>query len=225
MIIDNELKDLIPPLAEDELKQLESNLLNEGWRNNERIITWNNIIVDGHNRYSICKKNNIPFKSEEKKFKDKNEAILWMIDNQLGRRNIPDYARVELNLRKEDILKPIADKNKGLGRINQNSDKFNVGKEIAKQSKVSHDTVARVKFIRDNADEETKKELRRGNKKLSINKVYTDLKKTQQRKDVIKKFNEPKPLGTKKKYNIIYADPAWHFWGGGHKNQKKDQLY
>jgi hypothetical protein len=29
-------------------------------------------------------------------------------------------------------------------------------KEIAKQAKVSHDTVARVKFIRDNADEETK---------------------------------------------------------------------
>ena len=40
---------------------------------------------------------------EERKFKDKNEVILWMIDNQLGRRNLPDYARVELNLRKEEL--------------------------------------------------------------------------------------------------------------------------
>ena len=32
---DKELKDLIPPLAEDELKQLETNLINEGWRKRE----------------------------------------------------------------------------------------------------------------------------------------------------------------------------------------------
>jgi len=81
--IDTELKDLIPPLAEDELKQLEGNLLKEGWRDNERIITWNNTIVDGHNRYSVCTKHNIPFKIQEKQFKDKNEVILWMIDNHL----------------------------------------------------------------------------------------------------------------------------------------------
>jgi hypothetical protein len=56
----------------------------------------------------ILAKVNTPFKVQEKQFKDKNEVILWMIDNQLGRRNIPDYARVELNLRKEDILRPIA---------------------------------------------------------------------------------------------------------------------
>lgn len=73
----------------------------------------------------------------------------------------PDYARVELNLRKEDILKPIA-REKQIRKpesVYQNSGKqtpVHVDKEIAKQSKVSHDTVHKVKFIRDNADEETK---------------------------------------------------------------------
>jgi len=162
--IDNELKGLIPPLADDEIKQLENNLLNEGWRDNERIITWNNTIVDGHNRYSVCAKHNISFKVQEKEFADKNAVILWMIDNQLGRRNIPDYARVELNLRKEDILKPIAKENLSLGGKGLPIlAKVDTREKIADVSKVSHGTVDKVKFIRDNADEETKAKLRSGN--------------------------------------------------------------
>jgi len=215
MKIDNELQNLIPPLADDELKQLETNLLNEGWRKNERIITWNNTIVDGHNRYSICQKHNIKYITEEKKFKDKNEVILWMIDNQLGRRNIPDYARVELNLRKEDIYKGRQGK-----PVNVDGFKGETREIIAKQSKVATGTVSKVKFIRDNADEETKKKLRSGNKELSINKVYTDLKKKKDREKIIEEFKNAPQLEKKdRKYKIILADPPWHFWGGGWKNQ------
>jgi N6-adenosine-specific RNA methylase IME4 len=223
--IDNELRDLIPPLAEDEIKQLENNLLKEGWRDNERIITWNGTIVDGHNRYFVCSKHNIPFKTQEQQFKDKNAVILWMIDNQLGRRNIPDYARVELNLRKEDILKPIAKQQQATHTEQgyQKSDKaIHINKEIAKIAKVSHDTVAKVKFIRDNADEETKTKLRSGNKELSINKVYTDLKKKEQREKVIEQFKDaPKLEAINKKYKIIYADPPWKYFAGGNKNQSQ----
>lgn len=89
-----------------------------------------------------------------------------MIDNQLGRRNIPDYARVELNLRKEDILKPKAEERMKLGKeITDPVQKSEHGKtifKIAEVSKVSHGTVDKVKFIRDNADEETKAKLRSG---------------------------------------------------------------
>jgi len=217
MKINNKFKNLIPPLAKDELKQLENNLINEGWRNNERIITWNNTIVDGHNRYNLCKKHNIKFKTQEKKFKDKNEVIIWIINNQLGRRNIPDYARVELNLRKEEIISP------GQGArsdLRPNGQKLNTREQIAKISKVGGGTVERVKFIRDNAPEEIKKELRSGNIKLSINKVYIDLKKKQDREKIVEEFkNAPKLKKKDRKYNIIYADPPWHFWGGGWKNQ------
>ena len=50
--IDPEFKTLIRPLRKDEYLQLEVNLAVDGCR--EPIITWNNIIVDGHNRYEIC---------------------------------------------------------------------------------------------------------------------------------------------------------------------------
>ena len=220
--IDDELQNLIPPLAEDEIKQLETNLLSEGWRDNEKIIVWNGTIVDGHNRYFICAKHNIPFKTQEKSFVDKTAVILWMINNQLGRRNIPDYARVELNLRKEDLLKPKAKENQGFrSDIHQNSDgSKEVNKEIAKISKVSHDTVARVKFIRDNATEETKQKLRSGNKELSINKVYQDLKAQEKRRNAIEVCKKaPKLEATEKKYKIILADPPWKYFASGNKNQ------
>ena len=107
-------------------------------------------IVDGHNRYSVCTKHNIPFKVQEKEFADKNAVILWMIDNQLGRRNLPDYARVELNLRKEELISP------GQGArtdLRPNGQKLNTREQLAKVSKVGEGTVERVKFIRDNADQ------------------------------------------------------------------------
>jgi hypothetical protein len=81
---------LIPPLLADELGQLESNILLEGCR--EPLILWKNeedyVLVDGHNRFSICQKHQIHFKIVVKDFQDENEAKTWMINNQLGRRNL-----------------------------------------------------------------------------------------------------------------------------------------
>ena len=217
--IDNELRDLIPPLADDELKQLENNLINEGWRNNERILTWDGTIVDGHNRYSICQKKNIKFLLEEKKFKDKNEVILWMIDNQLGRRNLPDYARGELVFKKKDILKPIAESNIKGGTLLSIDKRVNITKEVSEETGMGLVTSSRIKFIRDNAPEEIKTKLRSGNKDLSINKVYTDLKKKKNKEDIEKAFRDTPILEKKdRKYQIIYADPPWKYFAGGNKN-------
>ena len=49
-----ELKNLIPPLSPEEYTQLEQNILAYGCR--DPIAHWRGIIVDGHNRHSICTK-------------------------------------------------------------------------------------------------------------------------------------------------------------------------
>ena len=102
LIIDEEFKNLIPPLSDVERKGLEDSILKEGCR--DAIITWHGVIVDGHNRYSICTKHNIPFKTLEKDFKSRDEAILYMIDNQKSRRNLTDYARGMLESKAMEIL-------------------------------------------------------------------------------------------------------------------------
>ena len=50
--IDPEFKAQIPPLTEDERKQLEENILADG-EILSPLLVWNDTIVDGHNRYEI----------------------------------------------------------------------------------------------------------------------------------------------------------------------------
>lgn len=88
--IDNEFRDKVPPLTETELKTLEENIVKDG-RVLVPIITWNETIIDGHNRYSIVQKHpEIPFDVVEREFADRYEAIVWICRNQLGRRNLTD---------------------------------------------------------------------------------------------------------------------------------------
>ena len=87
--IDQEFKTLIRPLRRDEYLQLEVNLTIDGCR--EPIATWNNIIVDGHNRYEICNRLRIPYAVREMPFENRNQAIIWICNNQLGRRNTRRY--------------------------------------------------------------------------------------------------------------------------------------
>ena len=74
--IDPEFKDLIRPLRRKEYLQLEENILDEGCR--DPIIIWNDYIIDGHNRYSICTKYSIPFNTVSKDFASREEVIVWI---------------------------------------------------------------------------------------------------------------------------------------------------
>ena len=69
LVVDPEFKRLLPELTPAEYSQLEAALINDGCR--EPIVVWNNIIIDGHQRYEICKKNRIPFRLEQKRLAER----------------------------------------------------------------------------------------------------------------------------------------------------------
>ena len=88
LTIDPEFASKIPPLREEEMKQLEENILADGVVINP-LIVWNGVIVDGHNRYHILQQHpEIQFTTYEKQFPDRYAAISWICKNQLGRRNL-----------------------------------------------------------------------------------------------------------------------------------------
>ena len=88
LTIDPEFASKIPPLREEELKQLEENILADGVVINP-LIVWNSVIVDGHNRYRILQQHpEIQFTTYEKEFPDRYAAIAWICKNKLGRRNL-----------------------------------------------------------------------------------------------------------------------------------------
>jgi len=87
--IDEKFKSLIPPLAADELLQLEKNIIADGCR--EPLTIWGDILIDGHNRFAICEKHGIPFGTFALSFDNREAAEDWIDRNQLGRRNLaPD---------------------------------------------------------------------------------------------------------------------------------------
>ena len=108
LIVDREFRDLIRPLMKDEYRILEQNLVAEGCL--DPITVWKGIIVDGHNRYEICSRLGLPFEVREHHFDNREEAIIWICTNQLGRRNISDEARRYLIGKRYEAEKVIAAK-------------------------------------------------------------------------------------------------------------------
>jgi ParB family chromosome partitioning protein len=102
MIIDSEFKALIPPLAPEELAQLEANILADGCR--DPLVTWQGILIDGHNRFAICSRHGLTFQTVEREFAGREAAELWMIGNQMGRRNLESIDKVPLLERRREIV-------------------------------------------------------------------------------------------------------------------------
>ena len=86
--IDPEFQNQIPPLTDDEYRQLEENILKEG-KLLSPLIVWNNTLVDGHNRYEIVQEHpEISFSTMPLHFESREEVLAWICKNQLGRRNL-----------------------------------------------------------------------------------------------------------------------------------------
>jgi len=206
--INEDFKKLIPPLTQEEYKQLEDNILKEGIR--EKIITWDGYIIDGHNRFEIAQKWGLDCQSESMHFKDEDDVKIWMINNQFGRRNLIPYQRSVLALELEGLFREKAKENQGKRNdICQKSDKsesIDTKKEIANIANVSHDTIAKVKKIQEKAPEEVKEKLSSG--EVSINQAYQEIKKAEKKANFEQKKAEfEKPIEViNTKQIIIHGD-------------------
>ena len=103
IVVNEELKAYIDPLTAEEFEALERSLLAEGCR--DALVLWGDMLVDGHNRYGICRKHGLPFQTvQNTRFKSLADVHLWMIDQHLGRRSISEFQRGVLALRKREIV-------------------------------------------------------------------------------------------------------------------------
>ena len=94
IVIDKEFESLIPPLTAEEFAQLEENCVKEGIR--DALITWNGILIDGHNRFKIAAKHGLQWNEKRMEFADRDEAKAWIRKNQLGRRNIDKWVKYDI---------------------------------------------------------------------------------------------------------------------------------
>ena len=143
------------------------------------------VLLDGHNRYEICTRLNLPFEVSQVSFLDRSHAEEWIIRNQFGRRNLSAFVRTQLANRLKETIAARAKAmqlRKPVGSVVQMSAQQNTKtrEQIAKVANVSHDTVAKVERI-DLATSEglvshaTIEKLRSGD--ISINHVDKQIKK------------------------------------------------
>lgn len=159
--INEEFKNLIPPLSAEEFNQLEENILADGCR--DPIVLWGDILIDGHNRLKICEEHGYPYKTITKDFSDSDSVKLWIIQNQFGRRNLTDFQRAELALQAEPLIAARARENlqatgKNVASINNQGlanlpklESINTRDELAEMSGLSARNISKVKNIIEDA--------------------------------------------------------------------------
>ncbi len=91
--IDNEFSSLIPPASAEEVALLEGSVKRDGIIH--PLIVWKEekVLLDGHTRYKLALKHSLPHPIKQLSFDDRNQARNWLIDHQLGRRNINQEQR------------------------------------------------------------------------------------------------------------------------------------
>ena len=198
--IDPELQSLLPPLSEGEYQQLEDNIVNNGYDKNFPIMVWEGYIADGHNRYNICKEHNITdYTVTTLAYQTKEEVMEWMLDVQLGRRNLNKAQRVLAAEKFRDYYEKQARENMSEGgskaapgkRVTQMGEPFlkdkkiDVQKTMAKKAGVGNGTYSRCKTVLDSHNEELKQQMLSG--EITINAAYNmvkeDMKKENEKDD------------------------------------------
>jgi hypothetical protein len=98
LTIDKTIRRTLIPLREDELQLLEQSVLAEGIR--DPLVAWNRngdyVLLDGHHRYELAQKHGLTFSTIGLQFNNREEAIQWVLQNQLARRNLTDEQRTLL---------------------------------------------------------------------------------------------------------------------------------
>jgi len=105
--IDETIRRVLMPLRDDERALLEQSVIAEGIR--DPLVAWNRngeyVLLDGHHRYQLAHKHGLTFSTIGLQFNSYEEAIQWVLQNQLARRNLTDEQRTIVIGRYYNMLK------------------------------------------------------------------------------------------------------------------------
>jgi hypothetical protein len=162
----------------EEREALEASLLAEGCR--DALVVWKtedkSILIDGHNRYRLCRRHNIPFNTIDRTFESREDVVMWMVRNQLARRNITAFVRAELVLKMTSVIEAIKAKAKAHSGARTDllpnlakGQPINSRAELAKLAEVSNGTLSKVQKVDRDAPEFVKEKARSGD--ISIHRA------------------------------------------------------
>ena len=148
IFVDEEFQSILLVLDKETYASLEDNLLRNGCM--YPLVLWENILIDGHNRYEICTKHGISFSTVIKEFESRDAVLIWIIENQVARRNLNPTQLSYCRGRHYRSDKKIVTNEKGKNQFSeveaQNGPQpkdITTATRLAKKYKVSRNTIKR----------------------------------------------------------------------------------
>lgn len=210
--IDEQFKTIIPPLTDDEFARLKESILQEGIR--DKLVVWDGTLIDGHNRYRIATENNLPFETVSKEFETREHALNWIIENQLGRRNLNPNQIAYLRGKRYECEKKIVTNKEGANQYRKEVESHNgtqpdnnTSRMLGAEYGIGKNTVlrnARFSRVVDILPEEVKSSVLSGNEKITHPETETILKMP---KPIQKQFIKEVEKGTPIKEAVKKVDP------------------
>lgn len=242
IIVDAEFAALIPPLSAEERQQLEENIIEHGGAR-DPLVVWASkgtlTLLDGHNRYEICTRLELPFDVHEMRFASRDEAADWMDRNQLGRRNLhPDAFTLLLGRRYNRAKR--ADGGHGDQKSGGKTFRPNAAESLAKEHGVTEKTVRNAGKFAESVEKAKKidptieakvsagkappraavvkaaalleKSPERAKEIIEGGKKMADVIREEKRAEVVAKLESVEAVKAKElagEYDVIVIDPPW----------------
>ena len=177
-----EMEQLLPPLSGEQFSSLEQDILENGCYT-PIIVNEKMVIVDGHNRFRICEKHNLPFQMLVFSFADLLEAKQWALETQKSRRNLDKWELGQIALKLKPEIEARAKANQGTRTdLSVNSPKgyssTDTRKEMAQAVGIGEQVMGRISQLSEDAPPSLRKALE--NKEVSVNRGWKILKAVQQ---------------------------------------------
>jgi ParB-like chromosome segregation protein Spo0J len=177
-VIDEGMRDLLPPLSEEALQALTEDILKNGCYS-PMICMEDMTLVDGHNRYAICEEHGIPYRMAVLEFEDMLAAKQWALDTQKARRNLSAWELGQIALKLRPEMEARAKERQGtrtdlLENSPKSSATINTRKELAESAGVSDNTMGRIMRLEESAPAPIRQALDKGD--ITVNKAYNLLK-------------------------------------------------
>lgn len=192
-----------PKKKQDEIDELRKSLREKGYVG-APILTWHGYIVDGHNRYNMCKELGVEIDLEKNVEEidlgnnaDEIDAMDWMLTHQLSSKNLSAGEKLAMTeeFKKEVTLENEKKRKETEGRpLKKNCTPIGVqfpddtrprsetwtDAQTAKKAGVGVGTVARYNRVMNSNDESLKEKVNSG--ELTVNKAYEEIRKKEVRK-------------------------------------------
>lgn len=173
--INPKFRDAAIPLSKEKFEELKADIRRRGCL--VPIVTCDGTIVDGHNRYAICREYGIHYETVEQHFEDEVDARIWIVNNVMNSREPTSFQRCEMVIPFKDDIGSKALQRQLAGvkadlsaNLREGSYERRTDTLLGKMAKVSANTMRMAMRLHEEADESVLERLRED--KLSISGAF-----------------------------------------------------